>query len=287
MRRIYSSVYLTFMISVCHNQPQTLVLFGKLVWNYFVFLLGKKKVWQPTRVNTGLSEVLSWIMNIIIIHHYNGYSSKHWAALYLNSSTWVSVFGDALVAGDHIQTTPAPTHTRAFCNGSFKSSPPSTLWPFSVQLPRSTVHTHIHVRGHPPILLQTVAGSRPDIRRTSEKRASEQSWVVVVVVQEVVVVVEGVAGGGCNELHSKLKLRIASSRTEESFEEEKEGFRPQLGKSGREPNKLKMWLLRTVLLLVLSWTCQGGATNTLSVFLELLIHSLWVKAVEGVLMSIR
>lgn len=79
-------------------------------------------------------------------------------------------------------------------------------------------------------------------------------------------VVEGVAGGGCNELHSKLKLRIVSSRTEESFEEEKEGFRPQLGRSGREPNKLKMWLLRTVLLLVLSWTCQGGATNTLSVF---------------------
>lgn len=84
------------------------------------------------------------------------------------------MFDDALVAGDQIQTTPAPTHI--FCNGSFKSSPPSTLWPFCVQLRRSTVHTHIHVRGHPPILLQTVAGSRPDIRRTSEKRASEQSW---------------------------------------------------------------------------------------------------------------
>lgn len=164
-----------------------------------------------------------------------------------------------------------------------ESSPPSTLWPFSVQLPRSTVHTHIHVRGHPPILLKTVAGSRPDIRRTSEKRASEQSWVVVAVE---VVEVEGVAGGACNELHSKLKLRIVSSRTEESFEEEKEGLRPQLGKSGRERNKLKMSLLRTVLLLVLSWTCQGGATNTLC-FSELLIHTLWVKAVEGVLMSIR
>lgn len=70
-----------------------------------------------------------------------------------------------------IKFKPHQLREHIFCNGSFKS-----LWPFCVQLPRSTVHTHIHVRGHPPILLQTVAGSRPDIRRTSEKRASEQSW---------------------------------------------------------------------------------------------------------------
>lgn len=71
-----------------------------------------------------------------------------------------------------------------------------------------TVHTHLHVRGHPPILLHTVAGSCPDIRRASEKEkegvggwkewVSEQSWVVVVV--------EGVGGGGCDELHSKLSV---------------------------------------------------------------------------------
>lgn len=89
-----------------------------------------------------------------------------------------------------------------------------------------------------------------------KKRAREKSWVVVVLL-----LLDGVAGGGCNERYSKITLLTVSSWTEESFQEEKEGFRPQLGRSGTEGNKLKMSSLRMVLLLILGWTCQGWTAH--------------------------
>lgn len=74
--------------------------------------------------------------------------------------------GRVINVGGPFKPRQLPTHRGFFpncSNGSFNSSLPS---PTAASFCRMscTVHTHRHVRGHPPILLHTVAGSCPDIR---------------------------------------------------------------------------------------------------------------------------
>lgn len=155
-------------------------------------------------------------------------------------------------------------------NGSFNSSLPSILWPLSVRLPCRmswAQFTHIYMclvtllffSTQWQEVVQISAGPLKKKKKEGVGRGgvSEQSWVVVV---------EGVGGGGCDELHSKLNVHCEQQDWRDTSGVLRGGGRFWRRARG-ERNKRMMLALRAFVLLVLSWTCQGGSTDLPCCFL--------------------